>query len=1154
MKHLDLLQLIKIDRSVARSVNLDRDADDTSLLHRFQITPVACSTLCRLADAIEGESINAWSLTGPYGTGKSAFCNFLIALSCADQTTRNLCYKKLQKADKKLSTRLKTFLAPDSTSAPAVGIRAVSRYESLNSTLVRGLSSSLQLMPTHSESAALKRLRKNVSLLEDKEWPATRSVVDAFTALAEIAGKPLFIVVDEFGKNLEYQAHHEERGDIFALQALAESKAVFLWVCLHQAFSSYSGALSRVQREEWLKIQGRFEDRAYIEPPTRSFALIREAITIEPTQPTQKKALTDWCQTITNAMSNISLDGLPQLDVESVQALYPFHPLSVYLIGELTRRFAQNDRTIFSFLTSGETHAFSDCLKRLELEEQEQMPTIGLDMLYDYFNETGAIRHADRSENQRWLEINAIIAAQSDVEPYKIRTLKTIGILNLLSSLPGIAATEKMIHVALCNVSPSRKHKTTDLLRDLVEKRILLYREYAQEYRLWEGSDFDLDREVLQERGRVALRPIGEILEEIASRANMVAARHTIQTGTFRDFAVRWCTEDDIPAIKKQPRFENETDGTIWLMLGKQRKPEGLLEIAAESTPVIVGYAPCLNQVRQLMLEAAATRAACSAPQLERDGVARREALHRAAQAAQSLIAFLDKAFAPGTGQATWYAKGEVQVIRRQRDLSAMVSDLCDHIYHQCPRINNEMINVEHISSMAAAARNRVGEALANQSTSEDIGLTGYGPEVAVYRTVIKETGLHRQNDEGAWVLAAPDKRLQPQLAAVWKLFGELLEETDKTGQKVPVRQMLDALKRAPFGLREGPVPLLLSHYLLVHSDEVAVYEDNVFKPFLGDAEITLLMRRPELFSLRYYKPSGVRSEVIRTYYQVINTELKLARHVRNQTLLSVVVPLTEFIKSLPEYTRTTRALSANALRLRNAIANARDPQQLLFHDLPVALGFSPVEYNEGDQSQISDATGLRKALWNALTELRDAFDMFVKKIRGHFVLAMTEPPTELRSFERLRQDLRNQTEPLVKLCLDTDLKPMLAIMTREKENDDDWLSQVCAIVMKKPVQSWQDADLDPFIVRLQELHERILQLRKLKRQSDKRIRDDDASRFIGISRDDGNVAWKTIDMKAKHTDKIKDTLKHIQSWDNETRTNLLVALLQTMETKGDFK
>jgi len=1154
MRHRDLLQLINIDRSLARSVNLDRDADDISLLNRYQITSVACSTLSRLADAIEGEYVNAWSLTGPYGTGKSAFCNFLIALSCGDHATRNLCYKKLQNANKQLATRLKTFLALNSTSAPSIGIRSVSRYESLNSSLVRGLSSTLQSMSYLSESATLDRLRKNVSVLEDNEWPTTRNVVAAYTALAEIAERPLFIVVDEFGKNLEYQAHHEEMGDIFALQALAESKSIFLWVCLHQAFSSYSGALSRVQREEWLKIQGRFEDRAYIEPPTRSFALIREAITIKPTQPTQHKALADWCQTITNAMSNISLDGLPQLDAESVQKIYPFHPLSVYLIGELTRRFAQNDRTIFSFLTSGELYAFSDCLKRLELEENEQIPTIGLDMLYDYFSETGTLRHADRSENQRWLEIHAIIAAQSDMEPHKIKILKTIGVLNLLSSLPGIAATERMIHVALCNISYSSKHKTTDLLNDLVEKRILLYREYAKEYRLWEGSDFDLDKEVLQERGRVALRPIGEILEEIASRSNLVAARHSIQTGTFREFAVRWCTEDDIPAIKKQPCFENEADGTIWLMLGEQRKPEGLLNIAAESNPVIVGYAPCLNQVRQLMLQAAATRGACNAPQLERDGVARREALYSAAQAAQSLITFLDRAFSPETGQTTWHAKGIVQPIKSQRDLSALVSDLCDHIYHQCPRINNEMINVEHVSSMAAAARNRVGEALANQSTCEDIGLTGYGPEVAVYRTVIKETGLHRQNDEGAWVLAAPDKRLQPQLAAVWELFDQLLEETDKTGQKVPVRQMLNALKRSPFGLREGSVPFLLSHYLLVHSDEVAIYEDNVFKPFLGDAEITLLMRRPELFSLRYYKPSGVRSEVIRTYYQVINTELKLAQQVRNQTLLSVVVPLTEFIKSLPEYTRTTRALSANALRLRNAIANARDPQQLLFQDIPVALGFPQVEYNKGDQSQISDATGLRKALWNALTELRDAFDMFVKKIRGHFVLAMTDPTTELRSFERLRQDLRNQTESLVKLCLDTDLKPMLAILTREKENDDDWLRQVCAIVMKKPVQSWQDADLDPFIVRLQELHERILQLRKLKRQSDKRSRDDDASHFIGISREDGSVAWKTVDMKAKHTDKIKDTLKHIQNWDTETRVNLLVALLQSMAAKGDFK
>jgi hypothetical protein len=118
--------------------------------------------------------------------------------------------------------------------------------------------------------------------------------VDAFNTLAQVAERPVFVVVDEFGKNLEFQAHHAEKGDIFILQALAESKSIFLWVCLHQAFSSYSGALNRVQREEWQKIQGRFEDRSYIEPPARSFALIRDALRITTMQTVHKKAVTDW--------------------------------------------------------------------------------------------------------------------------------------------------------------------------------------------------------------------------------------------------------------------------------------------------------------------------------------------------------------------------------------------------------------------------------------------------------------------------------------------------------------------------------------------------------------------------------------------------------------------------------------------------------------------------------------------------------------------------------------------------------------------------------------------------------------------------------------------------------------------------------------------
>ncbi len=314
-----------------------------------------------------------------------------------------------------------------------------------------------------------------------------------------------------------------------------------------------------------------------------------------------------------------------------------------------------------------------------------KLPTLGLDALYDYFSNIGMHHHSDRFENQRWIEINTIISSRNGISPEKRILLKTIGVLNLLSSLPGIVASEDMIHATLFTNYYKKKSLVKSMLHDLVQEKILLFRGYAREYRLWEGSDFELDREVLEARGRVALRPVSETLEEMASRPRLVAARHSFQTGTLREFAVRWCTEDNLSSVKENPRAKDDGDGTIWLMLGRGRMPGNLSEITKSDCPVIIGHAPCLEQVRQLMLEAAACQEACNAPQLERDGVARREARYRAAQATQSVLTFLDEVFSPGTGSALWFAEGKLAEIHNQQELSALASDLCDRIYYQCP-------------------------------------------------------------------------------------------------------------------------------------------------------------------------------------------------------------------------------------------------------------------------------------------------------------------------------------------------------------------------------------------------------------------------------------------------------------------------------------
>jgi len=66
--------LVTVSPRFARSVALARDAHRSDALDGYILTPTGRDILRRMAEALRRESpIRAWSLTGPYGSGKSAF-------------------------------------------------------------------------------------------------------------------------------------------------------------------------------------------------------------------------------------------------------------------------------------------------------------------------------------------------------------------------------------------------------------------------------------------------------------------------------------------------------------------------------------------------------------------------------------------------------------------------------------------------------------------------------------------------------------------------------------------------------------------------------------------------------------------------------------------------------------------------------------------------------------------------------------------------------------------------------------------------------------------------------------------------------------------------------------------------------------------------
>lgn len=78
MKYSDL---VTVAPRFTRAVSLDRDVRLASAVEGYVITTTAQSVLNRFARALrEPAGHRAWTLTGPYGSGKSAFAVFVANL------------------------------------------------------------------------------------------------------------------------------------------------------------------------------------------------------------------------------------------------------------------------------------------------------------------------------------------------------------------------------------------------------------------------------------------------------------------------------------------------------------------------------------------------------------------------------------------------------------------------------------------------------------------------------------------------------------------------------------------------------------------------------------------------------------------------------------------------------------------------------------------------------------------------------------------------------------------------------------------------------------------------------------------------------------------------------------------------------------------
>jgi hypothetical protein len=1047
-----LSHVVEVRTEFGRSANIERDAKLGN--PGYVPTARAREVIRRIASGILIASAGrAFSVTGTYGSGKSSLGLFASALFGPSGAAQQHAADALAAVDADLATLVEKSRASSGLDGLLIAT-VTARREAVTVTIARALEKSIDTVAVDEDSARLVRQ------LTRAQHPRSEDVLLALESLTQHHG--VLLLIDEFGKNVEeFINSGTANSDLYVLQEIAEwaaqntSSPLIMLLLQHLAFADYDA--QGTSSKEWSKIQGRFSDIPYVESPSESQALMAGVFSV--LEPIDK-----WVADQKLSMDDAGLSDLIRIALSSV---FPLHPTTLIVLPDLCFRYGQNERTFFAFLAGPDAGAVNELLNQMEVSSETQLPSVRLHHLYDYFLASAANMVSSSPHASRWIEIETRLRDAANLSRAEILTLKAIAVLNLVSAGGAVRASRSVLRYAVADGLPGTDdfEAIDRILRGLEVKGFVTYREFADEFRIWSGTDFDFQSVVEAARRSMRGTSTAHLLNGSRPQVPAVASRHSQTTGVLRVFD-RLFLDSATPPLETE--LGQDFDGLVVLCLGSLEDVLARPDVAAiaRTRPLVIGVAENATEISDRTLELAAQREALRvAEEGKADWVAVREMRERTATATAALDEEID---ALNSGESiTWHTLIGGNAIRieggRSRPMSSVLSALCDDLYPDTPLIRNEMLSRRVLTSQGAKARRNLLQAMLDSPDSERCGIDGYPPERAMYEAVLGSSGLHRARPK-SMCFGAPALDDPLRYGATWALIEECFK--DARNYRMGLKDVYLRLMQPPVGLKEGPIPILLVAALIEHCDEVAIYEDGTFVPRLDIITIERMIRNPDNFAIQSYTLSGSRRLLAEAVVARLRASTKTPRNTRLASVVTAVGPLMTRVKSLPEHALKTKEVTQATADLRAKLVAAREPDTLLFTDIPAALGHPVI-----DADAVADVDAVVEGLFTCLSELEAAHGKVLVRVHELVRTSLAVGTADTR------RELRDRFSHLRSEAFEPDTTTLIAALVDDHLGPDDWLGYLGMITIGKPTLAWTDQDA---LVAFSKLSQGLLRIRNL--------------------------------------------------------------------------
>jgi ribosomal protein S15P/S13E len=1066
------------------SVNIVRDTDRD---FNYIPTPNAKQVVNQIVNDFK-KGIRSFNVVGTYGTGKSSF---LLAF---EQSIRGV----------------KRYFEPNFISNSSFEfVKIVGSYNSI--------------IEQFSDIFDVQSKNKNSENILSEIFNKYHSIKNE--------NKILFVLIDEFGKFLEYASKNNPESELYFIQQLAEfcnnpKHNIVLITTVHQSLESYAYALNTAQKQEWIKVKGRFREITFNEPVEQLLYLAAEHIDgINKT----KVAKAEIDKSLKLAIDTKAFNFNNGFVYEIAEKLYPLVLLAANVLTVSLQRYGQNERSLFSFLEATDHTGLTKF-------NQKVNPFYNLANVYDYlnFNFYSFLTSKYNPDFTTWSSIRNAIeeierAFDSSLEDY-IRTVKIIGLLNIYSASGSILDKDFLSNYLIVSCAVTNPNQ---VIKDLEAKNIIRFRAHSKKYILFEGTDLDIETAINEAGNKISeVGDIATLLSKHILFNPVFAKQYSFEKGTPRYFEFRIT---DSPITNEAPQAE--IDGFINLVFnGKIADSYIQNKSKLQDEAIIYCYFKNSDEIKNLLFEIEKIQKVIE--ENKDDKVAKRELENIFESQIRLLNHYITDSIYSGSKDVIWYFRGEEKTIKDKKDFNKLLSQVCSIVYDATPIFKNELVNKHKISSSIHTAKKNYFRALANNWDKENLGFeaTKFPPEKTIYLTLLKENSISPIRENATDVISI-DKT--SSFYTLWTASEDFLESAKS--EQLKISELTNLLSKRPFKLKQGLIDFWVPTFLFLKRDDFAIFGDEGYIPNLSYENLELIAKYPQNYSIKSFDIEGVKLDIFNSYRKFLNQSLDIKFD--NNSFIETIKPFIVFYKQLPDYSKQTKRLSTSALKIREAITKSKDPELTFFESFPTALGLT-LNNLQKDHSMLQNYTN---NLQDAVRELRTAYDELVRRFEDFICMEIIGENTD---FENYKSILQKRYTKLKKHLLLSNQKTLVQRIDSRLEDRKAWLNSIAQAVTGKTLEVFNDEDE---ILLYEKFKAMILELDSLTSIS-KRDYDENKEEIIGVKIDSffSKIDPKVVRVpksKALEIEQLKNELK-IQLGKDKTSNiaavlNLLKELLE---------